>query len=54
MTKLMEWVSVALVLGSIWMTFVTKQIDNAFTKQFFTHILISPIIFVGLFGVRII
>lgn len=51
MTKLMEWLFGFSILSAIWLTLVTKKIENDFTRNNPELILISPIILIGLFGV---
>ncbi|KAF2896355.1 hypothetical protein ILUMI_09818 [Ignelater luminosus] len=51
MTKLIEWLTVFGCIFCAWAALVTNKIENNFTKQYFSVILYSPIIFVVLFGV---
>ncbi|XP_044743018.1 dolichol-phosphate mannosyltransferase subunit 3 [Chrysoperla carnea] len=51
MTKLMEWLFGFSILSAIWLTLVTKKIENDFTRNNPELILISPIILIGLFGI---
>ncbi|CAH0548649.1 unnamed protein product [Brassicogethes aeneus] len=50
MTKLMEWLAVLTVLGSIWGSMITKKVGAEFVDNNYTLVLYSPIIFVAIFG----
>ncbi|CAG9770239.1 unnamed protein product [Ceutorhynchus assimilis] len=50
MTKLMEWVLAAGALGAIWLALLTNTVENSLVKDHFKLLLLSPIIFVVLFG----
>jgi len=50
MTKLVEWLVAAGVVGALWLSILTNRIENSLTRDHYTLVLLSPVIFVGLFG----
>lgn len=51
MTKLMEWLTGAVVILGPWSAVVTNTIQNEFTKQYYLEILLLPFLLIALFGV---
>lgn len=51
MTKLMEWVTVLIVLLSVYLSIITGQIKSKLFDAWMFQIQIFPIIAVGMFGV---
>lgn len=54
MTKLVEWLAAAGIVVAIWLGLLTNTVENNLAKSHYTLLLLSPIIFVGLFGVSLI
>lgn len=50
MSKLLEWVSVLSALFTIWYSLIGGYVKHPLIQENITLILISPIIFVALFG----
>ncbi|XP_045603343.1 dolichol-phosphate mannosyltransferase subunit 3 isoform X2 [Procambarus clarkii] len=50
MTKLMEWLTGAVLILGPWSAVVTNTIQNEFTKQYYWEILLLPVLLVALFG----
>ncbi|KAG7171202.1 dolichol-phosphate mannosyltransferase subunit 3-like [Homarus americanus] len=50
MTKLMEWLTGAVLILGPWSAVVTNTIQNEFTKQYYLEILLFPVLLVALFG----
>lgn len=51
MTKLLEWLSVFVVLSSAYLVIVTRQIQSKLLDEWMLQITVLPIIAVALFGV---
>jgi len=51
MTKLVEWVTVAVMFFGPWLSVVTGQISSPFLASHFYHILALPVVLLGAFGV---
>ncbi|KAK8720364.1 hypothetical protein OTU49_013378 [Cherax quadricarinatus] len=50
MTKLMEWLTGAVLILGPWSAVVTNTIQNEFTKQYYMEILLFPVFLVAVFG----
>lgn len=50
MTKLLEWISVTSAVFAVWYSLVGGYVKHKYIEENMTFILISPIIFVILFG----
>lgn len=50
MTKLLEWISVTSAVLAVWYSLVGGYVKHKFIEENMDIILVSPIIFVGLFG----
>lgn len=51
MTKLMQWLLAIGAVMSVWFALVTDKIQTDFTKQNMNLIMLSPFIFLVIFGV---
>lgn len=51
MTKLLEWLSVFIVLLSAYLVVVTRQVQSTFLDEWMFEFTLLPIVAVGLFGV---
>lgn len=51
MTKLLEWLSVFVVLSSVYLVIVTRQIQSKLLDEWMFEIAVLPIFAVALFGV---
>lgn len=51
MTKLLEWLSTAVVLFGVWFSIVFGYVHSCCLDKWMNLIVISPIIFVGIFGI---
>lgn len=51
MTKLAEWVTVSAMLLSPWVAVMTGQVSTPWVDSHFYHIMLLPVVFLGLFGV---
>lgn len=50
MTKLLEWISVTSAVLAVWYSLVGGYVKHKFIEENMDIIFVSPIIFVGLFG----
>ncbi|XP_075979364.1 dolichyl-phosphate mannosyltransferase subunit 3 [Anticarsia gemmatalis] len=50
MTKLLEWISVLSALFAVWYSLIGGYVKHPLIEQNMTLIIVSPIIFVFLFG----
>lgn len=50
MTKLLEWISVTSAVLAVWYSLVGGYVKHKLIEENMDIILVSPIIFVGLFG----
>ncbi|XP_045450113.1 dolichol-phosphate mannosyltransferase subunit 3 [Melitaea cinxia] len=50
MTKLLEWISVTSAVLAVWYSLVGGYVKHKFIEENMDIILVSPIIFVALFG----
>lgn len=51
MTKLLEWLTVAVLILGPWSAVVTNTVQNEFTRKHYQEILLLPVILVAVFGV---
>ena len=51
MTKLLEWLTAGVLCVSLWVAVLTGKLVPTLSKDNFYLVLVSPVIFVALFGV---
>ncbi|KAF2357007.1 Dolichol-phosphate mannosyltransferase subunit 3 [Trinorchestia longiramus] len=50
MTKLVEWLMTAALIFVPWLAIITNKFENGFTRDYYLHILVLPLLLVACFG----